>query len=142
MGTVKQIDLTLTNEPGQLYIVSDLLGEHKINIIGCYFTSQEKEVNFHFIANDPDKAINVLKTTGYHIDVKDVIACEIPNHPGGLTVVLKLLKSVDINVDYIYTCMGTGDITVVILGVEPIEKALKVMKDNWIRVLSNKLYHI
>lgn len=142
MKTVKQIDLALINEPGQLHLVSELLGAHKINIIGCYFTSQEKEANFHFIANDPDKAVNVLKSAGYRMSVKDVIACEIPNHPGGLTVVLKLLKAVNINIDYIYTCMGTGDVTVVIIGVEPIEKALRVMEDNWIRVLGSKLYHI
>ena len=142
MKTVKQIDLLLKNEPGALYVVSDMLGEQKINIIGCYFTSQEEETNFHFVANDPDKAINVLKAAGYQIKVKDVIACEVPHHPGGLTIVLKVLKAVNINVDYIYTCIGTGDITVMILGVGPIEKALKVMEDNWIRVLGSKLYHI
>lgn len=142
MKTVKQIDLTLINTPGQLYLVSDMLGENKINIIACYFTSQEKEVNFHFIASDTDKAINVLKTAGYKIGVKEVIACEIPSHPGGLTAVLRLLKDVDINIDYIYSCFGTGNTTVVIIGVGPVEKALKVMENNWIRVLGSDLYHI
>lgn len=142
MSTVKQIDLTLINTPGQLYLVSDMLGENRIKIIGCYFTSQEKEVNFHFIASDPDKAINVLRAAGYEIGTKEVIACEIPNHPGGLTAMLRVLKDADINIDYIYSCFGTGDNTVVILGVEAVEKALKVMEDNWIRVIGSKLYHI
>ena len=57
-------------------------------------------------------------------------------------IVLKLLKNADINLDYIYPCMETGDITVVILGVGTIKKTLKIMKDNWIKVWGDDLYHI
>ena len=65
-----------------------------------------------------------------------------PHHPGGLNAVLKPLKEANINVDNIYPCIGTGDITVLILGVGPIKDALMVMEDNWIRVLGDELYHI
>ncbi len=59
-----------------------------------------------------------------------------------MNVVLKLLKDAAINLDYIYPCMGTGDITVVILGVSQAKKTLKIMEDNWIKVWSDDLYHI
>ncbi|MCX5851164.1 MAG: amino acid-binding protein [Deltaproteobacteria bacterium] len=142
MKTVKQIDHSLKNEPGTLSSVSDLLGTNGINIIAFYFTAQGKEGKLHFVANDPEKAINVMKTAGYAIDVKDVIACVVPHHPGGLNAVLKPLKKATINVDYIYPCIGTGEITVLILGVEPVEQALKVLKNNWIRILGSELYHM
>jgi hypothetical protein len=45
-------------------------------------------------------------------------------------------------VDHIYPCIGTGDITVLIMGVGSVEKVLEVMKDNWIRVLGDELYNI
>lgn len=142
MKTVKQIDHSLKNEPGTLSSVSDLLGTNGINIIAFYFTAQGKEGKLHFVANDPEKAINVMKAAGYAIDVKDVIACVVPHHPGGLNAVLKPLKKAAINVDYIYPCIGTGEITVLILGVEPVEQALKVLKNNWIRILGSELYHM
>ncbi|MBC8459713.1 MAG: ACT domain-containing protein [Deltaproteobacteria bacterium] len=142
MKTVKQIDLLLKNEPGTLSAVSDLLGANGINIIAFYVATQKDEGRLYFVSNDPEKAINILKTAGYRIEVRDVIACVTPHHPGGLNAVLKPLKEANINVDNIYPCIGTGDITVLILGVGPVKDALMVMEDNWIRVLGDELYHI
>ncbi len=142
MKTVTQIDLFLKNEPGTLSSVSELLGANGINIIAFYVATQENEGRLHFVPNDPDKAINTLKTAGYAIDVKDVIACETPNHPGGMSAILKPLNAAGINVDYIYPCLGTGDTTVLVLGIGPVKKALGIMEDNWIRVMGDELYHI
>ena len=142
MTTVKEIYLVLKNEPGQLSTVSDLLGANGINIIAFYVSTVKDKGTLRFVANDPEKAINVLKTSGYKMEVNEVIACETPHHPGGMNAVLKPLKSANINVDYIYPCIGTGDITVLIMGVGSVEETLEVMKDNWIRVLGNELYNI
>ena len=142
MKTVKQIDLFLKNEPGTLSAVSELLGASGINIIAFYVVTEENQGKLHFVANDPNKAANVLKTAGYEIEQRDVIACETPHHPGGLNAILKPLKLANINVDYIYPCLGTGDVTVLIVGVGPLKKALGIMEDNWIRVLDDELYHI
>ncbi|MBW2561215.1 MAG: hypothetical protein JRE40_10240, partial [Deltaproteobacteria bacterium] len=51
-------------------------------------------------------------------------------------------KKAHINLDYIYPCMGTGLTSVVILGLGPVKKALKIMEDNWIKVWGSDLYHI
>jgi len=127
--TVKQIELWLNNVPGQLSDISDILSDNRINIIACcYATTHEEKGLFYFVANDPDKALNVLKSAGYKIKTKQVIACEMPHHPGGMNVVLKLLKDANINLDYIYPCMGTGDITVMVLGVVSAKKTLKSWK--------------
>lgn len=142
MKTVKQIDLLLKNEPGTLSMLSELLGANGINIIAFYVTTEKDEGRLHFVANDPDKAVNVLKTAGYKIDEQDVIACETPHHPGGLNAVLKPLKAAKINVDYIYPCIGPSETTVLILGVGPLKEAVTIMEDNWIRVLGKELYHI
>ena len=142
MKTVKQIDLLLKNEPGTLSVVSELLGANGINIIAFYVATEEDKGRLHFVPNDPERAINTLKTAGHKIEVKDVIACETPHHPGGLNAVLKPLKQAKINVDYIYPCIGTGDMTVLILGVGQVANALRVLEDNWIRVLGSELYHL
>jgi len=142
MKTVKQIDVWLKNKPGSLSVVSDLLGDNRINIIAFYVITQGDEGKLHFVANDPDKAINVLKTAGYRIEEKEVIACEVPHHPGGMNTILRLLKGIDINVDYIYPCVGTGDITVLIVGVGPIKEALNILNENWMRILGSELYNM
>jgi len=139
--TIKEISHSLKNEPGALSEVSEMLGANGINIVALYFTAQGKEGKLQFVCNDPDRAFNVMKSVGYDIDTREVIACVVPNHPGGLNAVLKPLKTGDINVDYIYSCLGTGDITVVILGVDAVDKACKILSANWIRLMGDELYH-
>ena len=142
MKTVKQIDLMLKNEPGALSAVSDLLGENRINIIAFYVVTKEDEGRLYFVPNDPERAVNILKTGGYKTNVTDVIACETPHHPGGLNAILKPLKEAGINVDHLYPCISTGDITVLILYVSQVEETLTALKNNWIRILGDELYHI
>ena len=140
MNTVKEIFLCLKNEPGQLSTVSELLGSSGIKIVAFYATNDESQGGIRFISNDPEKALNILKTSGYETNEKEVIACETPRHPGALNALLKPLKSANINIEYIYPCMGTGDNTVLILGVDPVQEVLKILEDNWIRTLGDELY--
>jgi len=142
MKTIQQIDVRMKNEPGVLSDISTLLGENRVNIVAFYVTTNASEGRLHFVADDPEKAINVLKAANYDMELRDVIACEVPHHPGGLNVVLRLLKESCINVDYVYPCIGTGDITVLIVGVSQIKEALKVLNDNWMKVMGKELYHI
>lgn len=137
MKTVKQISLSLENKPGKLAEVSNLLGANGVNITAFYVVAKDEQGVLNFVANNSEKAINILKTNGYNIESQDVIACEAPNHPGGLNAVLKPLWHANINVDYLYPCIGMGELTILILGLDPIEKALKVMEENWIRVFGN-----
>jgi hypothetical protein len=137
---VKQIIVTLENVPGKLSEVSDYLGENGINIIALSVVDTADVSAVRFVANNPDKAANVLTSHGYVIRMNDVLAVETPNHPGGLNAVLKPLKEVSINVNYLYTCLGTGENTVLIMGVDKMEEAVQVLKKNWVHMVDEELY--
>jgi len=137
---VKQIIVTLDNVPGKLSEVSDYLGENGINIIALSVVDTADVSAVRFVANNPEKAVNVLTSHGYVIRINDVLAVETPNHPGGLNAVLKPLKEVSINVNYLYTCLGTGEKTVLIMGVDKMEEAIRVLKKNWVHMVDEELY--
>ena len=144
---VKEIDLTLKNEPGQLSMVSEILGTNGIDIIAFYVCTEGEHGSLRFVANDPDRAITVLKARGYQMNIEEVIACETPHHPGGLNSILKPLKKEGINVDYIYPCLthgGAESAAILILGVagQDRERTLAVLKENWIKVLNEELYRL
>ena len=140
---VKQIAVSLENVPGKLSAVSDLLGENGINIIALSVVDAADLTSVRFVPADPEKASNVLKSQGYSIKVSEVLAVETPNHPGGLNAILRPLKEVSINVNYLYTCLGTGDKTVVILSVDKMDEAARVLKRNWVRLYDEEeLYRI
>lgn len=137
---VKQISVSLENVPGKLSELSERLGENGINIIALSVADTADISAVRFVANDPEKVVNILKSYGYSIKITDVLAVEAPNHPGGLNAVLKPLKDVNINVNYLYTCLGTGEKSVLIMGVDRIEKAIEVLKKNWVHMYNEELY--
>ena len=144
---LKEIDLKLENKPGQLSVVSDLFGSNGINILAFYANTKGEEVSFRLIVDSPEKAILVLRARGYKLKVGDVIACEIPHHPGGLNSILRPLRKEGINIDYIYPCLSSlesGGFAILIVGVpqKDKERTLSLFKENWIRVLEEELYRL
>jgi hypothetical protein len=145
--SAKEINVVLKNEPGQFSVINEILDSNGINIIAFYVSTKGREGSLRFVANDPDKAATVLKARGYKVRMTDVIACETPNHPGGLNSILKPLKKEGINIAYIYPCISCGgeeNTGILILGASPAnrERILAVLKDNWIRVLNEELYRL
>jgi hypothetical protein len=139
---VKQISVSLENAPGKLSEVSDFLGENGINIIALSVADTADISAIRFVSNDPEKAANVLRSHGYSIKITAVLAVEAPNHPGGLNAILRPLKDLSINVNYLYTCLGTGEKTVLIMGVDKMEEAIQVLKKNWVHMYDEDLYAI
>lgn len=139
---VKQISVSLENTPGKLSEVSEYLGENGINIIALSVADTADISAVRFVASNPEKAANVLKTHGYSIKTTDVLAVEAPNHPGGLNAILKPLREVSINVNYLYTCLGRGEKTVLIMGVDKMEEAIQVLKKNWVHMYDEELYKL
>jgi hypothetical protein len=137
---VKQISVSLENIPGKLSEVSDYLGVNGINIIALSVADTADLSAIRFVANDPEKAANILRSYGFPIKMSEVLAVETPNHPGGLNAILKPLKEVSINVNYLYTCLGGGGKTVVIVGVDKIDEAVQVLKKNWVHLYDDELY--
>ncbi len=138
---VKQIFFKLANVPGMLSEISTLMGEEKVNIIAFSVSEiDEKETAIRIVVDNPDKAANVLRSHGYDIEMKPVIAAEAPHHPGGLNAILRPLKEAMINVSNMYPCLGTGERTVLIVEVDDPEKGEKVLQGNWVSVWGEELY--
>jgi hypothetical protein len=137
---VKQITVSLENVPGKLSEISGYLGENGINIIALSVADTADLSAVRFVVNDPEKASNILRSYGFPIKVSDVLAVETPNHPGGLNAILKPLKQVSINVNYLYTSLGGAGKTVVIVGVDKIDEAVQVLKKNWVHLYDEELY--
>jgi hypothetical protein len=72
----------------------------------------------------------------------DVIAVEVPDHPGGLRAVLKPLREAKINVLYFYTFLGRGEsgYPVVIIGVDKTKEAIEALNKNWVHTFGKEIY--
>jgi len=140
--SVKQISVSLENVPGMFLRVSESLGDEGINIRGLSVADTSDISTVRFVVDVPEKAANVLRSHGYSVKETDVIAVEVPDHPGGMQAVLKPLKEANINVHYLYPYLGRGETgqPIIILGVDKTEEAIEVLKKNWVHTFGNEIY--
>jgi hypothetical protein len=140
---IKQVTVHVENKPGVLSDISEILGEEHVNIRGMSVTETADFSVVRFIADFPDKAYNVLSSNGFLARIREVIAVEVPDHPGGLNAILKPFKESGVNVHYLYAHLGRkGDNPVFILRVADNEKALEVLKKNWVTTLGEEVYNL
>ena len=139
---VKQISVSLENVPGMFLHVSECLGAEGINIRAISVADTSDISTVRFVSDDPQKTANVLRSHGYSIRETDVLAVEVPDHPGGLRAVLKPLKGANINVLYLYPYLGRGESgqAIVIVGVDKTEEAIRVLGKNWVHTFGKEIY--
>lgn len=143
MKTVKEISVTLANEPGTLAGVSELLAADGIGFVALTLRTDGASGTVRFVAQDPERAVNILESAGFSPETKDIIAAEVPRHPGGLNAVLNALKAAAVNLEYLYTCVEPSPGrkgTVLILGVDNTAAAFAALAKEWIRLFGDQLY--
>ncbi|OGP48350.1 MAG: hypothetical protein A3K30_00960 [Deltaproteobacteria bacterium RBG_13_51_10] len=141
---VKQVSVVLENVPGKFLSVSECLGREGINIRAISVAETSDRSTVRFVTDNPEKTVRVLKSNGYSVSVADVIAVEIPDHPGALKAVLKPLQEANINVHYFYTFLGRGESgqPIVIIGVDKTEEAVEALEKNWLHLFRDEIYSL
>lgn len=138
---LEQLTVSLSNEPGELSKISDILGDEGINIKAITAAVQGGSACIHLVADDSKKAFEILTGRGYQVDKREVVAVETPDHPGGLNAVLRPLKSRDINVEFLYPAIGKlRKDAVLVVGAYPLEEAVKALRENYITILETELF--
>lgn len=141
---VNQISVSLDNVPGKFLDVSECLGFEGINIRAITVADTSDMSTVRFVTDDPKRTVDVLRSQGYSVRETDVIAVEVPDHPGGLQAILRPLKTASINVLYFYPFLGRGESgnPIVIIGVDKTEEAVNVLKANWIQTIGSEIYSL
>ena len=123
--------------------IRDSLGREGVNIRAISVADTSELSTVRFVVDDHEKARNILTGGGYDPREIDVLAVEIPDHPGSVNAVLKPLKAAGVNVHYLYPHLGRiNDNAIVILGVDKTEEAQQVLADNWVKTLGREVYNV
>ncbi len=141
--SIKQITVKTENISGKLSALSDLLGEQGVNIRALSLVANSpKTSHIHLVVDDPKKAVNALKAKDIDYEVADVLAVEMPDHPGGMNAVLRPLRDSGINVQLMYPYIGRASRPIMVLLVDHIAKATDVLKKNWVKVWDESIYRL
>jgi hypothetical protein len=141
--SIIQLSVSLDNVPGSFSTISETLGREGVNIRAISVADTSDISTVRFVVDDPDKAKNILTGIGHSPKETEVLAVEIPDHPGAVNAVLKPLKTAGINVHYLYPHLGRiSDNAIVVLGVDKTEEAQRVLAQNWVKTLGREVYSV
>ncbi len=137
--TAKQVSIFLENRAGRLADVTTLLGENGVNIRALSLADTADFGILRLIVNDPDKAVALLKKAGLTVRETDVVAAEVPDRPGGLAGLLRLLGAENINVEYMYAFVRSpAESAIMIFRFDDPARALEVLQRSGVRILPGR----
>ena len=140
---VKQISVLLGNIPGSFARLTHILDSEDIGTKAVSAASTAEDSTVRLVVNDPDRAAAILKSFNFNFEVTPVLAAEVPLHAGGMNAILKPLSKGEINIHFLYTTINRiGKETIVILGVDKLEEARKILTENWISLIDEEIYSI
>ncbi len=133
-----QLSIFMENRPGKLEAITKILAQNNINIRGISLASAGEFGVVKIIANESDRAYEVLKKAHFAVSKREIVIALINDTPGSLHDLLKNLSSNNINVEDCYgIVLEEGEKAAIVLEVEKFPEAERVLKANNITVMSD-----
>lgn len=104
---IKQLSVFVENKQGSLHDITDALAKANINLRSMCVADTSNYGIVRIIADKPDEAKALLDNDGQAANVRLVNAFAVPDSPGGLAEVLRLLEGQGVNIEYMYALITT-----------------------------------
>jgi hypothetical protein len=135
---IHQLSLFLENKPGRILEPCRLLAGSGIDMRTLTLADTERFGILRMIVSDWEKARSVLQAAGFVVNIVEVVAVEVPDHPGGLSQILEAFQDTDINIEYMYAFpSGRGEKAVLIFRFDKPDSAIDRLKAAGIRVVES-----
>ncbi len=135
-----QLSLFLENRPGKVRIPCKILADSGINIVTLSLADTQQFGILRLIVKDWQKAKKVLEESGCIVNLTEVLALDVPDHPGGLADLLDLLDRAQLDIEYMYAfTSGTrGKNAALIFRFADPDAAIRVLNQHGITIVSSE----
>ena len=135
---VKQLSLFIENKPGTLNEVCQALKKHNINISTLSLADTEQFGIVRLLIRDWENAKRILESIGLVVNVTEVLALPVDDHPGGLASLLEILARNNVNIEYMYAfSYGKADKAIMVFRFEDTDKALEALAGKNIDIIKS-----
>jgi len=131
---VQQLSVFIENKAGRVSEVSDILGAAGVNIRGFSVSDTADYGILRLVVDRTEQGMAALKAAGFTVKENDVICIDLPDKPGGLAGVLKIVSDAGVNIEYVYSLIATY----VVINVGDADRALQLLKDQPVRLVSHE----
>ena len=135
---IKQISLFAENKPGRLANIADKLKNAGINIRAFTIAESGDFGIIRMVVDKSDYAHSVLHNAGFTVSETSVLGIEMEDVPGSMSRIAEVFGKANINLDYAYAFVTRDQKALLIVRVNEIEKAVKILEEENIKLISMK----
>ena len=137
--TIHQISVFLENRAGQLAEITQILAENGIDMRAISIAETADDGVLRRVVDNSERATSILLSKGFILSMTPVLAVAVPDAPGGLAPVLKLLAEGNIDIEYMYSLFTHQDgKAYMVFRVSDEEKFVKLLASNGMETVSNE----
>jgi hypothetical protein len=135
---IQQISVFVENKPGHLRAPCQALADAGINLTTLSLAETQQYGILRLIVRDWQRAKDVLTAAGFVVNVAEVLAVEVPDRPGGLADVLRVVEKAGINLEYMYAFTEKRDNrAVLVFRFADIDAAIRALEHSEVTLIGN-----
>jgi hypothetical protein len=135
---IQQLSVFLENKPGRLANVAQVLRDNSINIRALTIADTSDFGILRMIVNHPQKAFEVLKTSGFTVKANSVVAVEIDDREGIFYDIMSLCDKNSLNVEYTYSFVEQhSNKAILFMRFDDCDKAIGTLSENGYKLLTD-----
>ena len=135
---IHQLSVFVENRLGHLRAPCQVLAEAGINLETLSLADTQQYGILRLIVRDWQRAKDVLEAAGFVVKVTEVLAIEVPDRPGGLADVLRVIEQAHINVEYMYAfAEKRNDKAVLIFRFENADEAIRALEHSEVNMIAS-----
>ena len=128
---IKQISVFVENSSGRLAEITAVLAAAGINLRALTIADTADFGILRMVADRPDAAVELLKSSGFTARETDVIGVEVPDQPGALARIMALFRDEGVNIEYLYASLEhSADQAVIVLKVDDVKAGVAMLEKN------------
>lgn len=132
---IQQLSVFLEDRSGRLTELTRILAENDVNITALSVAETADYGIVRLVVGRPETAREALEKAGFSIGLTDVVCVNMPDQPGSLYQILKILTEANINIDYMYA-FSNRDVALAVIRAADIEQVINVLHSNSLTLLS------
>ena len=127
---INQLSVFLENKPGRLAAVLETLAQNDVDISSLNLAEASDYGVLRLIVSDPDKGQKALTESGVVVRITQMVAIAVDDTPGGAARVAKVLSQNNIEIEYMYACIGMADgKALMVCRVQNVARAEQVLEE-------------
>ncbi len=136
---IEQLSILIENRKGSIAEVTAILNKAGVGICALLLADTSEFGVLRLIVNDNETAETALKEQSFIVGKSKVIAVEVANAPQGMNQILDPLSDAEINLEYMYLFHQIkGERTIMVLRADDPQKALEVLAEHQITIVSSQ----